>query len=102
MTDREIEHLCAQLKPVVVPELVVFAEQQGRPIGFAVALPDLNVALRRNPSGRFFPGILEVLWAARRIDRLRVLLLGAAPEWRVGRTLIVALSFPERLGAGRR
>jgi GNAT superfamily N-acetyltransferase len=90
MTDREIEHLCAQLRPVVVKELVVFAYQAGRPIGFAAALPDLNVALRRNPSGRFFPGILKVLWAARRIDRLRVLLLGAVPAWK-GRGVDVLL-----------
>ena len=90
MTDREIEHLCAQLRPVVVKDLVVFAYQGGRPIGFAAALPDLNVALRRNPSGRFFPGILKVLWASRRIDRLRVLLLGAVPAWK-GRGVDVLL-----------
>jgi len=82
MTDEEIDFLAAQLRPVVVPELVVFAERVGQPIGFAVALPDLNVALRTNPSGRLFPGILKVLWAARRIHRLRILLLGTVPEWR--------------------
>ena len=82
MTDREIAHLATQLRPIVVPELVVFAEREGRPVGFGAAVPDLNVALRRNPSGRLFPGILKVWWAARRIDRLRVLLLGTLPEWR--------------------
>jgi len=82
LTDREIDHLARQLKPLVVPELVVFAERAGEPIGFAVALPDLNVALRANPSGRLFPGILRVLWAARKITRIRVLLLGTLPEWR--------------------
>lgn len=90
MTGREIEHLAAQLRPVVVKELVVFACQGGRPIGFAVALPDLNVALRRNPSGRLFPGLLEVLWAARGIDRVRVMLLGALREWK-GRGVDVLL-----------
>jgi GNAT superfamily N-acetyltransferase len=82
LTDREIDHLASQLKPLVVPELVVFAERAGEAIGFAAAIPDLNVALRRNPSGRLFPGILKVLWAARRITRIRVLLLGVLPEWR--------------------
>jgi GNAT superfamily N-acetyltransferase len=81
MTDHEIEHLARQLKPVVVPDLVTFAEQGGKTIGFAVALPDLNVALRANPSGRLFPGILKVLWASRRITRLRVILLGTLQEW---------------------
>jgi GNAT superfamily N-acetyltransferase len=82
MDDAEIDFLAAQLKPVVVPELVAFAEAKGQPIGVAVALPDLNVALRRNPSGRFFPGILRIALAARRIDRVRVFMLGTVPEWR--------------------
>jgi GNAT superfamily N-acetyltransferase len=75
----------------VVPDLVCFAERAGAAIGFAVALPDLNVALKRNPSGRRFPGILKVLWAARRITRIRVLLLGALPEYR--RTGVDALLY---------
>jgi GNAT superfamily N-acetyltransferase len=82
MSDREIDFLAAELKPVVVPELAVFAEAKGEPIGLAVALPDLNVALRRNPSGRLLPGILRIALAARRIDRLRVFMLGTLPEWR--------------------
>lgn len=82
LTDAEIDFLAAQLRPVVVPDLVAFAEHEGRPIGFVAVLPDLNVALRRNPSGRLFPGILRVLLASRGIDRLRVLLLGTVPEWR--------------------
>ena len=62
MTDHEIDHLAEQFKPVVIPELVPFAEKDGQVIGFALALPDLNVAFRRNRSGGFFPVILEVLW----------------------------------------
>jgi GNAT superfamily N-acetyltransferase len=81
LTDHEINLLAKQLRPIVIPELVVFAERAGEPIGFAAAVPDLNVALRANPSGRFFPGILKVLWAARRITRLRVLLLGVLGDW---------------------
>ncbi len=81
LTDREVGHLAAQLKPLVVPDVVLFAEHERRPIGFGAAVPDLNVALRANPSGRLFPGILKVLWASRRITRLRVLLLGFVPEW---------------------
>jgi len=81
LDDAEIAYLAGQLKPVVVPELVVFAEHRGEPIGFAAAIPDMNAALRANPSGRLFPGLLKVLWASRRITRLRVMLLGVLPEW---------------------
>jgi len=82
LTNDEIDHLAKQLKPVVVPDLVCFAEREGKVIGFSVALPDLNVALRHNPSGRLFPGILKVLWYARRISRIRILLLGVLKGYR--------------------
>jgi GNAT superfamily N-acetyltransferase len=84
MTEKEIDHLAKQFKPVVVPEMVCFAEHKGQTIGMAVALPDMNVALKKNPSGRLFPGILKVLWTAKvtGISRARVLILGTIPEWR--------------------
>ncbi len=82
MSDHEIEHVAAQLKQIMVPELVIFAFRGQEPIGFAVSLPDLNVALKKNPSGRLFPGIIKVLWAARKINRLRILMLGTVREWR--------------------
>jgi GNAT superfamily N-acetyltransferase len=82
MTEAEIDHMAKQLKPVVVPDLVVFAEKDGETIGFALALPDLNVALRKNPSGRLFPGILKVLWAARKVTRMRIVALGVLEQHR--------------------
>jgi GNAT superfamily N-acetyltransferase len=82
LTEREIDHLAKQLKPIVVPDLVIFAEQAGRVVGFGIGLPDFNLALQHNRSGRLFPGILKVLWHARKIRRARVLLLGVIPEFR--------------------
>jgi GNAT superfamily N-acetyltransferase len=82
MIDSEIDHMAAQLKPIVVPDLVVFVERAGEPVGFAAAIPDFNVALKSNPSGRIFPGILKILWNARKISRIRVLLLGVIEEYR--------------------
>ncbi|HEY9384914.1 MAG TPA: hypothetical protein VIP80_15500 [Gemmatimonadales bacterium] len=84
MTEHEIDHLAKQFKPVVVPELAPFLEKDGQPVGFALALPDLNVVFRKNRSGRMFPVVLKLLWAlkARKIRRLRILLLGILPEYR--------------------
>ncbi|HEX9727395.1 MAG TPA: hypothetical protein VGA37_02680 [Gemmatimonadales bacterium] len=82
MNDAEINHMARQLKPVVVPDLVVFVEQAGKLVGFAAALPDLNIALKTNPSGRIFPGILKILWTSRKINRIRVLLFGLVKEAR--------------------
>ena len=83
MTDAEVDYLAAQLKPVVVPDLVVFCKQDGKTIGFAAALPDLNVALKTNPSGRLFPGVLKILWAARKVTRIRIWALGLLQEYRM-------------------
>jgi GNAT superfamily N-acetyltransferase len=84
MTEREIDHLAEQFRPVVVPDLVPFAEKDGKPVGFAVALPDFNVPLRRNRNGAFLPGLVRTLWMlkTKRIGRVRVLLLGTVPEFR--------------------
>ena len=82
MTDQEIDHMAAALKPVVVPDLVVFVERGTDVIGFAAALPDFNVALKANPSGRLFPGVLKILWKSRKIKRIRILLLGLLAEYR--------------------
>jgi len=82
LTEAEIDHLAKQLKPIVVPELVIFAELEGSVVGFGVGLPDFNLALLHNRSGRMFPGILKVLWYSRKIHRARILLLGVVPEFR--------------------
>jgi len=84
LTEHEIDHLAVQFKPVVVPELAPFLEKNGEPVGFALALPDLNVSFRRNRRGRFLPGLARLLFdlKTRRIHRMRILLLGILPEYR--------------------
>ncbi|HJP57690.1 MAG TPA: hypothetical protein VJ847_11770 [Gemmatimonadales bacterium] len=84
MTDHEIDHLAHQFKPVVVPDIVPFAEKDGKVVGFGLALPDLNTVFRGNRSGRMFPVVLKLLWALKRetIRRARIPLLGILPEYR--------------------
>ncbi len=80
-TDAEIEHLASDLKPIVDERYALIAEVHGEPVGFALALPDYNQALR-HVNGRLFPlGIFKLLWYRRKIDRLRVLTLGLKPEY---------------------
>jgi len=82
MTREEMDYTAAQLRPVVDPELVLFAEIDRRPIAFALALPDLNEAIR-HANGRLFPfGAIAIWWHARRIRRVRVLTLGIEREHR--------------------
>src|SRR6202035_4044906 len=82
MTDAEFADLAKQLKPVVAPALVLFAEVRGQLAGFALALPNLHVALR-HMNGRLLPiGWALGLWYGRKIDTARVLTLGVLPEYR--------------------
>jgi hypothetical protein len=41
-TEAEIAHMAKSLKPLIKPEYVVIVEVAGRPIGFGIALPNLN------------------------------------------------------------
>ncbi len=85
MTEAEFAHMASELKPVVNPELCLLAETpEGEPIGFLLALPDLNRALKHLPDGRLFrygipTGLLKFLWHKRKINTLRILTLGMKP-----------------------
>jgi GNAT superfamily N-acetyltransferase len=79
MTDHEIDHLAEQFRPIAIPELVPFAEKDGKVIAFGLALPDLNTALVGNRKGSLLPFALKALWLlkTRRQRRARIL-----PEYR--------------------
>lgn len=76
MTDREFGFMARQLRPVIDVDFALLAEIDGKPVGFSLALPDLNVALKP-VRGRLFPfGIFKLLWYKRKIGHLRVITLG--------------------------
>lgn len=81
-TDAEIRQLAVDLKPIVDPELVLFAERRGRAVGCAVAIPDANQVLKRM-RGRLLPfGIVHFLRRRRIMTQARLLMLGVLPEVR--------------------
>ncbi len=81
LTDAEIEHLAKELKPVIDPELVLFAEVEGKPVAFSLALPDYNQALIKI-NGRLFPfGLIKLLYYSRKIDAARVFTLGVKQKY---------------------
>ena len=55
MTDAEFEHMAKEFRPVADLDLCLIAEVGGEPVGFSLALPDLNQALRHLPDGRLLP-----------------------------------------------
>jgi GNAT superfamily N-acetyltransferase len=82
MTEEEIQHLASALRPVVNPDLCAMAFVDDEPVGFALALPDYNQALK-HINGRLFPlGLPKLLWYRRRINVARTLTLGVRPDHR--------------------
>jgi GNAT superfamily N-acetyltransferase len=82
MTDAEFDHLASEFRHVIDPELCLIAEVGGEPVGFSLAIPDLNGALRHLPDGRLLPfGIVRFLWHRRKIRQMRVITLGFRPEY---------------------
>ena len=80
MTDAEFDALAADLKPVVVPDLIIMAEAKGKPIGFALSLPDINVPLKYNKSGGLLTGLYHLYTKKKLIDLVRIIVLGVIPE----------------------
>lgn len=78
----ELRYLARQLKPIMIPDLAVGAEVGGELVGFAIAVPDINQALK-HAHGSLFPfGLLKILYYRRRIKSLRVVALGVLDEYR--------------------
>jgi hypothetical protein len=80
MTDEEFDMLAKDLKPVFVPELVIFAEYKGEPIGFSLSLPDLNIPLKHNKSGNLLMGLFYMMLYRKKIHRARIIVLGVVKE----------------------
>ena len=66
------------------PRLAFMAEVDGAPAGFAIAVPDVNQALK-SARGRLFPfGLARILWRLKvaKCSRIRTMALGILPAFR--------------------
>ncbi|NEO87609.1 MAG: hypothetical protein F6J87_25605 [Spirulina sp. SIO3F2] len=70
------------LKQLVDPDIFPIAEDQGKMIGFFMALPDYNQALKYVNGKLNWCGILKFLWYRRSINRARVIGICSLPEYR--------------------
>ena len=100
-TKEEFEHAADSLKQIVDPDIVLIAEDQGRPVAFSLGIPDINLALKHT-NGRLFPfGLLKLLYYSRKINRIRIPILGVIKEYR-GRGIDTALYYETfRIGTGK-
>jgi len=83
MTEKQMAHTVKELREIVKPEFVLIAEYNGEAAGFILSIPDVNPALQA-ANGRLFPfGLLKILWGMRSVDRLKTILMGIRPEFRM-------------------
>lgn len=82
VTREEAEAIGADLKSIIHPKGVIFAEDSdGRPVGFAITIPDVN-SLIKNLGGRLLPfSWLKVLFGLPRLKKYRLFALGVLPEY---------------------
>lgn len=100
-TEAEFNHVAKSIKQIIDPDVVLLAEIEGKPVGFSMALPDFNMALK-HINGKLFPfGLPKLLWYSRKIDRLRIVILGVIKEYR-GRGIDTAMYYETfRIGTGK-
>lgn len=84
MNDAELDHMAKDLKQIIDPRIVLFVEVEGKPVGFSLALPDINQALI-HLHGRLFPfGLIKLLWllkVKKVCGRARIMVMGILPEY---------------------
>ena len=81
MTEEEIDLLAKNLKPIIEPEIVVFGEIDGKPIGFALGMLDYN-EIFINMNGRLLPfGFIKLFTQKKKITWARIITLGIIPEY---------------------
>ena len=86
-TEKEFDYMTKELKPLVVPELAIIAEIAGQPVGFILAIPDINVALRHVKNGRLTTfglpiGLAKILYYKGKTKTARLIALGVVPKFR--------------------
>jgi GNAT superfamily N-acetyltransferase len=85
-SEEEFNHMAKDLKQIVDSRVVMIAERKKEdgsttPIGFFLAVPDVNQALKRI-NGRLLPfGIIKLLWHSRKISSIRIITMGAIQEY---------------------
>jgi GNAT superfamily N-acetyltransferase len=82
VTLEEGKALARDMKQIVNPKALLIAEDaSGKPIGFAMTLPDVN-SLLKGLNGRLFPfGIFKLLFGLPKIRQYRMWALGVIPEY---------------------
>lgn len=81
MTEDEFTYVAKDLKAIADPRVIIIAEIKGKPVGFGLALPDLNQILIKNRNGYLLPALVRVMLFKKKINLVRIMILGVLPEY---------------------
>lgn len=97
----DLKDLADNLKVIADPKMLMIAEKQGKPIGFSLALPNINEILWKIKSSPPWLRILKFLWNLKvhKPKEARLLVLGVHPDYR--NAGLGALFYYESLMRGR-
>ena len=94
MSADEVRHMARGLRQIIVPEMTVAAEIDGKVIGASFGLPDYNPRIKAI-DGRLFPfGFMHLLRNPKAIKRIRLISTNVLPEYQrmgVGLVLLYGL-----------
>lgn len=83
MTDAEFDHAAKSMKMILDPRFCIVAEKDGKIVGFALGLPNINEIQIGIKKGRLLPtGIFKLLFGKNKITSIRVLMLGVLEGYR--------------------
>ena len=83
MSAAEVRHVARSLRYLIIPELAMVAEVNGKAIGAVFCLPDYNPRIKQI-DGRLFPfGFFRLLHGKQSIKKVRVISTNVIPEYQL-------------------
>lgn len=83
MTPDEVRQIGKDLKQIIDPDFMYFAEKDDKVIGVSLSIPNINEIQIKLNRGRLFPfGIFRLLFGLKNIKSIRILALGTLKEYR--------------------
>ncbi len=82
LTDKQFDMFFNDLKLALIPELAIFAEKDGKTVGFILSMPDMNPGIAKLNGKLHLWRIPGLLWRIKKTRTLRTILMAVLPEYR--------------------
>jgi GNAT superfamily N-acetyltransferase len=82
LNENEFSAMAKDLKMIAPLDCALLVEKGEEIIGFVIAVPDINQALKHVVGGKLFPfGFLKLLWYKRKVNKARIMILGVLKDY---------------------